>query len=309
MNPEDPIQSSNQPINQSTTPTPPVPEISPTAASTEVTPITESASPVMHEIPKKKNGFVVFLVILLALISVGSLGYWAYQKYFAPSPSASPKPSAQEVIPTATPDLTANWKTYTNSKYGYSFKYPEIWIDVSDPASTTEFRIETSSKEVIIGTVFAGKADTSKDQVWMKTLAISSTQYLKISYMQCAGMGCKEGFKDVATFDQILSTFKFLSTTSTDERATLTQYLIDRYYAQSQKYGYSRDQIQITIGKIEGNFAIGSSKIDDAGGDGWYATKVNGQWKIVEQTQEPPSCALMAEYNFPKSIYGECVNK
>jgi hypothetical protein len=40
--------------------------------------------------------------------------------------------------------------------------------------------------------------------------------------MQCAGMGCKEGFKDVATFDQILSTFKFstsLNSTITAEKA------------------------------------------------------------------------------------------
>lgn len=31
--------------------------------------------------------------------------------------------------PTPTSDPTANWKTYTNPKYGYSIKYPADWIE------------------------------------------------------------------------------------------------------------------------------------------------------------------------------------
>ena len=34
-------------------------------------------------------------------------------------------PYSPSPIATATPDLTANWKTYTNTKYGFSFKFPE----------------------------------------------------------------------------------------------------------------------------------------------------------------------------------------
>lgn len=39
---------------------------------------------------------------------------------FAPCPSSNKT------------DETANWKTYTNSTYGYSFKYPSGWIIVRD---------------------------------------------------------------------------------------------------------------------------------------------------------------------------------
>ena len=40
----------------------------------------------------------------------------------------SPSVSPSTVTPTPTSDLTANWKTYTNTEYGYSIKYPPNWI-------------------------------------------------------------------------------------------------------------------------------------------------------------------------------------
>lgn len=140
MNPEDPIQPTSQPINQAATPTPqpvqppipePTPEVLPTSATTEQPP-----AGIVHEIPKKRNSFVIFLIILLILVSLGSLGFWAYQKYFAPSPVASPEPSSQAVVATATPDVTANWKTYTNVKLGFSVQYPPTWKVDNNPETT-----------------------------------------------------------------------------------------------------------------------------------------------------------------------------
>ncbi len=40
------------------------------------------------------------------------------------TPSPTPSPTA---TPAATIDSTANWKTYTDTKYGFSFKYPPTW--------------------------------------------------------------------------------------------------------------------------------------------------------------------------------------
>lgn len=42
------------------------------------------------------------------------------------SPSSSPSVST-------TADPTANWKTYTNTKYGFSFKYPKDWVIEEEP--------------------------------------------------------------------------------------------------------------------------------------------------------------------------------
>lgn len=113
MDPENqsPIPNTPQPIQPS------VPEILPTGINVE-------QAPVANETPKPKNNSIILLAVFLVLVSLGSLGFWAYKNYFASSPVALPQPTAQVVVPTATPDPTANWKTYTNSVYNYSVKYP-----------------------------------------------------------------------------------------------------------------------------------------------------------------------------------------
>jgi hypothetical protein len=369
MNPDNQNPNNSDPVetqpNPPAPPTvqPPMPEILPAAASTETPQPSqplynpeqlvsqaepEAESSTMHEIPKKKSSILVILIILLIFTSISSLAYWMYQKQQA-SPVSSPEPSAQVVIPT--PDVTANWKTYEDTKNKFSIRYPESYSLESGSATQTvyinkniELSISTvstsdcrgdcpvveSAKDVQIDNISAKKMEGYLGEIggnipqrFVIYEINSQNKYIKFNLqavpLKLTPIEYKKYFipgkileinaDDKVVFDQILSTFKSLSTTSTDERATLTQYLIDQYFAQSQKYGYSREQIQIIISKIEGNFAFGSSKIDDAGGDGWYATKINGQWKIIEQTQEPPSCELMTQYNFPKSIYGECVTK
>lgn len=83
-----------------------------------------------------QKGFAPFL-ILVAILVVSGLVVGAY--YFAKSQSAksevtpSPNPVVTSKTPQSTPlpsptDEIANWKTYTNSKYRFSFKYPSQWI-------------------------------------------------------------------------------------------------------------------------------------------------------------------------------------
>ena len=58
------------------------------------------------------------LIILLALL-IPTTGY------FLSKNQATKQITTVQSSPT--PDPTANWKTYANSKYGFSFKYPEGW--------------------------------------------------------------------------------------------------------------------------------------------------------------------------------------
>lgn len=44
----------------------------------------------------------------------------------APPPTSSPSPITQQSSPT--PDETANWKTFINTEYGFSFRYKETEI-------------------------------------------------------------------------------------------------------------------------------------------------------------------------------------
>jgi len=71
---------------------------------------------------------IVFLSILGIILAVGLVfaGYKLGQRSIYPELDEGPTPTPI-VEATPTPDLTANWKTYTNIKYGYSIKYPLDW--------------------------------------------------------------------------------------------------------------------------------------------------------------------------------------
>jgi hypothetical protein len=102
----------------------------------------QETKPKFEEVPEEsvampKKSIIVFpTVILLVIISIIA-GYLLYQNYQLrtqisrlvaqiPTPTAEPTPFAT-LGPTATPDVTANWKTYTNIKYGYQLRYPNDW--------------------------------------------------------------------------------------------------------------------------------------------------------------------------------------
>lgn len=99
--------------------------------------------PISQVAPKKNNlPLVLGGVVLLLLIIAGSvyagmkIGEKKGQGVVTPNSIINARPtsfpSVSEVKPTSTTDETvyteeprsANWKTYTNTKYGYSIKYP-----------------------------------------------------------------------------------------------------------------------------------------------------------------------------------------
>lgn len=80
----------------------------------------------------KQKGFAPTLIILIIAI-LGIAGYFGYQ-YFKTNYVPVSQVATTTASPSASPavDITANWKTYTNSTEKFSFKYPSSWtIDVS----------------------------------------------------------------------------------------------------------------------------------------------------------------------------------
>src|SRR5437870_3365551 len=66
--------------------------------------------------------FFVLILVSLLIILLGSRSKTADRR-FATS-SLSPTPTSASRV--STNDMT-NWKTYTNTTYDYSLKYPESW--------------------------------------------------------------------------------------------------------------------------------------------------------------------------------------
>lgn len=67
-------------------------------------------------VPSTQSKLPLFLLILVLMVGAGLAGYWL---------GRSPLNQISTPTPVATAiDETANWKTYTNSDYDFSFKYP-----------------------------------------------------------------------------------------------------------------------------------------------------------------------------------------
>jgi len=68
-------------------------------------------------------------------------GYLIYQKQIrsvVPQPTIQPSPSPVASSTSTNSAETANWKTYTNKKYNFSFTYPAIWI-LQEGGNFTEY--------------------------------------------------------------------------------------------------------------------------------------------------------------------------
>lgn len=78
--------------------------------------------------PEPKPFFKFTKPIIIGLIAVILLAIAATVSYFVLSSNQRKTISPPEPIATPTPDPAANWKTYENTEYGFSFKYPENFI-------------------------------------------------------------------------------------------------------------------------------------------------------------------------------------
>ncbi|MBI2020735.1 hypothetical protein HYS94_05000 [Candidatus Daviesbacteria bacterium] len=83
------------------------------------------------------------ILIIVGILVVGLIAAGAY--YFGKS--SAPKPQTQVPVVTQTPqpsqvDGTANWKTYTNNKLGFSLKIPSSWNISLDSSSDVRFSPE-----------------------------------------------------------------------------------------------------------------------------------------------------------------------
>jgi hypothetical protein len=212
---------------------------------------------------QKGNVAVIALIVVIVAISAGVIGYLFAQKSQAPAVAPAPVATTQPAVQTAAE--TANWKTYSNAKYGFEFKYPSGW-KLEDSASSNVVALDndttpfgelnfsyfaslkdytdlykvnaTSLDQIVLDKSLAfsdmKKIDFAGTKAWAGTEASSAGSY--VIYVEKNAHVYKIEFATISLVSElssadknILSSFKF--TTGSDETASWQTYA-------NAKYGY-----------------------------------------------------------------------
>ncbi len=88
--------------------------------------ISQLKEPISPEIIKPSKPWLKFVVLLVGILLIGGGLVFAGME-IQKRQTSKQITSTPEAIATPTPDPTADWKTYTNDKYGFGFKYPNNW--------------------------------------------------------------------------------------------------------------------------------------------------------------------------------------
>lgn len=188
-----------------------------------------------------KKGLTLITILFLITLAIG--GYLVYQTISTPTRS-------QQAVQTSTKsDKIEDWKVYTNTKYGFTFKYPSDltpdesrstaidkplidFYDESGSAPHLEWNLYVHKKPVekVLSDLIEGQ--NKSDPTWYKYQVISQEPFIKDNKHKGYTVKTKDqsgekstiiipidssttvifqslGF-DIDTFYRILSTFKFL---------------------------------------------------------------------------------------------------
>ncbi|HOX10956.1 MAG TPA: hypothetical protein P5323_02225 [Candidatus Moranbacteria bacterium] len=217
---------------------------------------TPNEQPILE--PKKNNIVLIVIIVAIVAITAGVIGFLLAKKTQAPATApAVTQPVTQ--TPLAQPaDENADWKTYTNTKYGFEFKYPADLITKEDLSGT------------VFGVSFSDKNGMKNDQIALNQYKASELPSINslIQQIKKDGLALSEpseylvsGIKGLqiienapvpqykvfiekdsftyifsianesprlSEFNKILSTFKFTNTV-TDETADWKTYVNDSY--------------------------------------------------------------------------------
>jgi hypothetical protein len=314
-------------------PPPPVVPIAPVVRIDPVFP-----SPVPVSMPVKK--FPVWLLLLIPTLVVAAV----IGVYVMLQARTMYEEAKGETIVVPPPDITEGWEKYVNDKTKTSLKYPkDSGLQVFEyPANELTFSLKKQQYDppffdlVLLPNTelqdwYQKAYDESGDKNEMPPLTpgeIIDGHASYISDFDLVGLGeIRYIFVQVGTDlyqifipisenslqYQILSTLKFTNSAIMKEEVNIEQSVQKHVFEYSQSYGVQTiDQIMIRVVKSEGNYATGIVNFaDDIEGSGsvWFAVKLDGVWTVVEETQEPPSCSIMTEYEFPTTLYKECIEK
>lgn len=184
--------------------------------------------PIVPPAPKTSNHLTIFAFALFILLSLSAVVFLYYQNQqlkkmlIEYQVQNTPKPT-----PIATINPVNDWNTYTSNVHNFLFKYPTNWIvrgvagSQKEPELSDSFfvegpyqniqTLEGGAKYVIKVEVSTTKQDSESSEQIIKSKQISNNKYVKFDMTL---YNLTDEKLDSVTFDQILSTFKFLDSKS-----------------------------------------------------------------------------------------------
>jgi hypothetical protein len=173
----------------------------------------------------KQKGFTpIIILILLVLVGIGLYYFGTKNKQSLPSngktvPVASVQPSSNPVIETTSDPATANWKTYTDENYKFSFKYPSDW-KINCPALPTTNWYDRNICDIISPKAFAESGEVSNGSYFIVGVSKPNPNYS--SFNQFLEYSKQYGYvyenKQINNIDGKLATIKGKETNYIFER-------------------------------------------------------------------------------------------
>lgn len=231
-------------------------------------------SPIPTEVPvvpttpvAKKFPLATIFISLILVLCLAIAGYFYWQNTRLKSQlTTQPTPT-----PVASTDPTANWKSYVHPTYKYEFKYPPTWsVVVSKNASANVFFGLTANPMTGVGGVeiremggdpqkyhnLNGEDIENQQLITLpsgisgyKSQIVSSPKGNDFVFKNTDGLiyhifiSSAEP-QDLEIFDQILSTFKFTTPTSSDPNIkTFTSQKLGISFQYQEKYQGSNETI------------------------------------------------------------------
>lgn len=223
-------------------------------------PVPPAEPPIFSPRPPKKKS-LAWLIIPLLIFILPLSAYFVFQinkfKQQLNQPTHAASPSPVVVLPSPSPSLTADWPTYNNQVQNYSFQYPSDWQINETGASVDINNKLTLTKNNYTITIYAniqGVGGTAKqvpstpitvaglnlfkrdigDNLYQNTgsFEISSSdsnptfKYQDKTYeiyltFPLAEKGTEPYLANLQTFDLLLSTFKFATSSANLQDPTL----------------------------------------------------------------------------------------
>jgi hypothetical protein len=205
-------------------------------------------SPETPQTPKDSHGVTIAAMAIFVLLSLAAVAFLYYQNQQLKTMLASYQTPVSTPVPSATPDVTANWKTYTNSVQRIAFKYPLTWqLDNKGDQEQLNAQLSLTKGQAIIKMYFSMDGIGGQGQAYegtpyildghslyrfVTTNTYNNTRMVGVSTSLTETLGVFEvngktysitltypmsefqteaGNSLEKEFDQVLSTFKFIS--------------------------------------------------------------------------------------------------